>query len=175
MRVTDTLDASYTIFRGVEPVFGARSRRESIPRQTLQRQCTAVALIFSAVFAIAGCQPNNSLSGKVTYNGKPVEKGSILFMSADRNGPGFSAQVLDGVYATDKIQLGKHIAIARGLEKFRMMSKDESIRQREQKNNPHGLPVDYIPEDATGNSQTVDVVGGEQTLDFALEGPPRSE
>lgn len=152
-----------------------RSRRQSISQRTLKHQCAAVALVVSAVVAVAGCQPNNSLRGKVTYNGKPVEQGSVVFLSADRNGPGFSARVRGGVYATDKIQLGKHIAIVRGIDKPGVKSKEEFIRQREQQSNPRNLPVDYIPEDATGNSQTVDIVGGDQMLDFALQGPPRSE
>jgi hypothetical protein len=31
----------------------------------------------------------------------------------------------------------------------------------------------YIPENAQGNGQTVEITAGDQTLDFALTGPPR--
>lgn len=34
-------------------------------------------------------------------------------------------------------------------------------------------PADYIPEDAQGNSSVVEIEPGEQTLDFAITGPPR--
>jgi hypothetical protein len=37
-----------------------------------------------------------------------------------------------------------------------------------------GQPADYIPEDAEGNSQTVEIESGANTLDFALKGPPRA-
>jgi len=134
-----------------------------------------VAWIVPFAVAIAGCSSSSdSLQGTVTYNGEPVQKGSIVFLSSDGEGPGFSVQVRDGTYATDQPRLGRHVAVVRGLEESTTSSKEEFIRQREQKNNPHNLPVDYIPEDATGNSQTVDISGGEQTLDFALQGPPRS-
>jgi hypothetical protein len=131
-----------------------------------------------ALYAIAGasllvgCQQSDSLHGKVTYNGEAVKKGSITFLSADGEGSGFSAQVADGAYASDRLKLGKHIAIVRGVENAGPVSKDESIKQRT--TNPHGLATDYIPEDAKGNSQSVDITGGAQNLDFVLEGPPRS-
>jgi hypothetical protein len=119
----------------------------------------------SAASLLVGCQQSDSLHGKVTYNGEAVKKGSITFLSADGEGSGFSAQVADGAYASDRLKLGKHIAIVRGVENAGPVSKDESIKQR---------TTDYIPEDAKGNSQSVDITGGAQTLDFVLEGPPRS-
>ena len=79
------------------------------------------------------------------------------------------AQVVDGNYVAEKIELGKHIAIVRGLEKPQVLSKEQSIEKR--KSNPHNLTDDYIPESAQGNGQTVDIEGGDQTLDFKIEGP----
>jgi hypothetical protein len=121
---------------------------------------------------LAGCRQSDVLEGKVTYNGEAVKKGSITFLSADGEGSGFSAEIAEGAYSTDRLKLGKHIAIVRGVEKAGPLSKKESIKQRQ--TNPHGLATDYIPEDARGNSQSVDITGGAQTLDFVLEGPPRS-
>jgi hypothetical protein len=123
-------------------------------------------------FALAGCQQADSLQGKVTYNGEPVAKGSITFLSADGEGSGFSATILDGAYTVDKLKLGKHIAMVRGVENVTTASKEESIKQRQ--DNPLGLATDYIPEDAKGNGQSVDIQRGAQTLDFVLDGPPRS-
>ena len=129
--------------------------------------------ILMAWIVLVGCQSNDLLQGKVTYNGEPVAKGSITFLSADGEGSGFSAEVADGAYSTDILKLGNHIAIVRGVEKRGPMSaRKNRFEQRE--NNPHGLATDYIPEDAKGNSQSVDITGGAQTLDFVLEGPPRS-
>lgn len=138
-------------------------------------QSTRRVVVLSATAGTAllvGCQQSDLLQGKVTYNGEAVKKGSITFLSADGEGSGFSAQIADGAYASDRLKLGKHIAIVRGVENAGPVSKEESIKQRQ--TNPHGLARDYIPEDAKGNSQRVDITGGAQTLDFALEGPPRS-
>jgi hypothetical protein len=61
-----------------------------------------LALITLGALSIAGCQRANSLEGTVTYNGKPVESGSISFRSVDGSGPGFGAQIVDGKYNVDK-------------------------------------------------------------------------
>jgi hypothetical protein len=133
-----------------------------------------VPLMAVLLFCLAGCRQQNRLSGEVTYNGEPVEMGSVTFTSADGSGPGFGAQVVDGTYSTDKVKLGEHVANVRGLSKATFANRKEYIKLREQQDNRYGLPVDYIPEDAEGNGQTVDIEGGEQTLDFDVKGPPRA-
>ncbi len=175
MNALNTRIASQAILVRVGPVVRTGYRVDRTNRQTKVCRRTTFVWTVALVLSAAGCQQHDSLYGTVTYNGEPVEKGSILFMSADGYGSGFGAQVRDGSYSTEQVKLGKHVAIVRGLEKPAVISKDESIQQRQQNDNPHGLNVDYIPEDADGNSRTVDVEGGEQALDFALEGPPRSE
>jgi hypothetical protein len=123
---------------------------------------------------IAGCGRSDSLNGKVTYNDKPVEMGSVRFDSADGSGPGFGAQVVNGEYKADKVHLGRHVVYVRGLGKARVLTKEESIKLREKHDNRYGLPVDYIPENADGNGQTVEIKGGRQSMDFVLKGPPHS-
>lgn len=138
-------------------------------------RCTRLSMVHAAIAAaglLVGCQQSDTLQGKVTYNGEAVQKGSITFLSADGEGSGFSAQIAEGAFTTDRLKLGKHIAIVRGVENAGPVSKEQSIRERQ--SNPQGLATDYIPEDAKGNSQSVDITGGAQTLDFVLEGPPRS-
>jgi len=147
------------------------STNSAMPKIVKKRR-GRIALSILAALTFAGCEASDSLQGKVTYNGEPVAQGSITFLSADGEGAGFSAKVVGGTYSADKLKLGKHIAIVRGVEKIATASKEESIKQRQ--NNPHGLATDFIPEDAKGNAQNVDITGGAQTLDFVLEGPPRS-
>ena len=133
-----------------------------------------LSLITTSVLCSTGCRESNSLTGKVTYNGEPVEKGSVRFASADGSGPGFGAQVVNGQYKTEKIRPGKHIAYIRGLTESHVLTKEQSIEMHENRDNRYGLPVDYIPESADGNGQTVEIKRGEHTLDFDLKGPPRS-
>jgi hypothetical protein len=133
--------------------------------------------------ALAGCQQSNSLAGAVTYNGEPVKKGSIAFQSADGTGSGFGADIVDGKYKAEKSQPGKHTVLVRGVhERLAPQSTEEAIRQYEEAKaagkatlDHFGQPADYIPEDAEGNGQTVDIEPGAQTMDFEITGPPRAQ
>jgi hypothetical protein len=135
-----------------------------------------------ASLLLTGCNRNNSLHGNVTYNGEPVEKGSISFRPLDGNGPGFGAQIVDGKYLADKARLGKHVALVRGVRTtVAPQTTEQAIQQFKEAKaagkttlDHFGQAADYIPENGEGNSQTVDVEGGKQSLDFALKGPPRS-
>jgi hypothetical protein len=127
-----------------------------------------IALISACMLSAVGCGQNDSLSGKVTYNGEPVESGSVSFSSVDGSGPGFGAPVTNGQYKTDKIRLGEHRAFVRGVSEPPPMTRDQA-----QQGNRYAVPVDYIPEDAKGNNETFDIKGGAQTIDFDLTGPPR--
>jgi hypothetical protein len=131
-----------------------------------------VLLIAVGLSASAGCQQGPSVSGTVTYNGQPVEKGSVKFASADGSGPGFGATIVDGKYTAEKVKLGPHIAQIRGLTDPPPMTREEFLKAR-QSANRYNLPINYIPEDAEGNNQSVEIKDGSQTLDFAVTGPPR--
>jgi hypothetical protein len=133
-----------------------------------------IVLIAVGVCSMVGCARTDSLSGIVTYNGEPVESGSIAFESADGSGPGFGAEVVNGQYEADKVRRGPHVALVRGLTKPPALTRDEFAKLREQRDNKYGLPIDYIPDNAEGNGQTIEVEGGSQSLDFELKGPPRS-
>jgi hypothetical protein len=133
-----------------------------------------LALLAVGISCVVGCQQNNSLSGTVTYNGEPVQRGSVIFSSADGSSPGFGAKIVEGKYETEKVQLGQHVAIVRGLEEAPPMTREQQLESRKS-GNRYGLPVDFIPEDAQGNAQTLDIQGGAQTIDFAITGPPRSD
>src|SRR5262245_9834180 len=131
-------------------------------------------IIAAGVYSVAGCGQSDSVSGTVTYNGAPVEMGTISFQSADGSGPGFGAEVVNGQYKADKVRRGKHVAIVRGLTKAPVLTHEEQLKLRKQRDNRYGLPVDYIPETAEGNSRNIEVEGGAQSVDFVLKGPPRS-
>jgi hypothetical protein len=136
----------------------------------------SIALLGTAVGVcfIAGCGQADSVSGTVTYNGEPVEMGSITFASADGSGPGFGAQVMNGQYTAEKVRRGPHVALVRGVTEPSPVTREEFFQQRQQSDNKYGLPVDYIPETAEGNGQTIEIEGGRQSLNFELKGPPRS-
>jgi hypothetical protein len=146
----------------------------------LRRLVLVVAAM--GVAALLGCSRTNSLTGSVTYNGESVGKGSITFQPADGKGQGFGAEVIGGKYTVEEVLPGKFIALIRGVhEKVAPQSTEEMIRQYEAAKaagkttlDHFGQPADYIPEDAEGNSRTVEISAGANTLDFALKGPPRA-
>jgi hypothetical protein len=134
-----------------------------------------VSIIGAAMLIVAGCQKVDSISGSVTYNGEPVQKGAITFASADGSGPGFGAMVEDGKYTTDRARRGAHVAQVRGVTDRPVLSKEEFLNRADRHHVRYDLPTDYIPEDAEGNNQTVDIQGGSQAFDIAIKGPPRPD
>jgi hypothetical protein len=98
--------------------------------------CLALLLL------VAGCGGSTAtVSGKVTYNGKPIPAGStITFLNTDASGA--ATTVRDGrideggTYSVSKVGVGPAKITIRGyLPKFRLSSKEEEQRKR------HGIPV----------------------------------
>ena len=87
-----------------------------------------------AAFCVAGCGQEDAVSGKVTYNGEPVDKGSVTFTSADGSGPGFGAQVVNGEYKAEKVRLGPHKVHVRGLTDPPPVTREEFAKQQQQDN-----------------------------------------
>lgn len=148
----------------------------------LNRDCRAIVFIAAAFLATAGCGGSaTAVSGKVTYNGEPVEMGTISFRPADGKGQVYAARITDGSYSIPDAQPGSRVVAIRGVKKVKLaLSSEESAQAAAEAaaaGNTGGLHLaeaaDYIPEDAAGNNQTVDVTEGEQTFDFAITGPPR--
>lgn len=137
------------------------------------RNCRIRLALVTSVITMAtafGCgagSGGSALNGVVTYNGVTVEAGVISF-SPVGSGARFGAKVIDGKYSVEKFTPGKYVAIvsAIGAPGSGARTREEATRQ------PSSSP-NYIPEDAAGNKQTVDVASGGQTFDFILTGPPR--
>jgi hypothetical protein len=128
----------------------------------------------------AGCDQNSgSISGTVTYNGEPVKMGTISFRPVGGAGQVFAGQITDGAYSIPKSTPGSRTVAIRGTKEVKWaLSSEESARaaaeaQAAGKSLHVGDAADYIPEDAEGNNQTIEISDGDQTLDFELKGPPR--
>jgi hypothetical protein len=137
----------------------------------------ALALVFCS--PLAGCKDKSDVvSGSVSYNGRPVASGSISFQP-DGTGAGFGAMIVDGKYTTDKVYPGKKIVLIHGVDaEAAPLTREsyekaaEEARAAGRQESPLG-PNEYIPADAEGNNQPVEITGGQQTLNFDLKGPPR--
>lgn len=136
-------------------------------------------LVLAALLGLASCEKQaDVVTGSVTYNGQPVESGSISFRPVDE-GAGFGAQITNGKYTADKVYPGKKKVLIRGVNNaVATKTHEEYERAAAEAAAAGGVPAtsgpaEYIPDNAEGNGQTVDVTGGQQTLDFAIKGPPR--
>ena len=146
-----------------------------MPKRTL-------GLLLTGALATAGCgQQKSTVSGKITYNGQTVEMGTISFRPATGQGQVFAARIVDGQYTVPEAVPGSRTVSIRGLKKVKLaLSSEESARAAADAlaaGNTSGVHMsesaDYIPEDVEGNNQTVEISGGDQTLDFHVKGPPR--
>lgn len=112
----------------------------------------------------SGCGPAQStVSGNVSYAGKPVQKGFISFFPVDDRGPASGGEIRDGQYRVSGIAPGKRkVLISNSPE----LATEGTARGNAPPKYVHRDP--YISNNATGNQQLVDLSTGEQALDFHL-------
>lgn len=142
---------------------------------------TGIPLFLILSFAV-GCEQKTVVSGNVTYNGQPVEEGNIIFRPAGGAGQSFGTPIKNGIFSADKAQPGAYTAVIVGVKKLQFaMSSEEAARKAKENKAKLGHlagqvaeAADYIPEDAEGNSKTVEITAGSQTIDFDVKGPPRT-
>jgi len=145
------------------------------------KQRYALLAIAGLVTLAAGCGGGSSavVSGTVTYDGQPVENGTITLLPEDGKGPSAGGQINGGRYRVEGVTPGrkivrilgvKAVAFARTTEELRLQA-EEAARQGKIGAEPE--PAVTIPPDAKGNNATVEVRLGSQTLDFQLEPPGR--
>ncbi len=142
---------------------------------------SAAALVVALIAAVGCGEKATTIDGKVTYNGEPVEMGAISFRPTDGKGQVFAALILDGAYSVPKAVPGSRTVAIRGTKKVNFgRSSEEAARlaaEQQAAGNAMAAHIaeaaDYIPTDAEGNNQTIEIASGDQTIDFNLKGPPR--
>jgi hypothetical protein len=136
--------------------------------QLLRAAATTISL--ATLLVLAGCSDGRlktaPVKGTVTYNGKPVPQGSIMFQP--EQGPVATANIKNGSYSLktyrndDGAILGKHKVTVISLE-------DQSGRLPEQRNPlpPPIVPLQYSFPDKSG--LTAQVKDEPNTIDFHLK------
>ncbi len=133
-----------------------------------------------SVLLLSGCGDSTSVSGNVTYKGKPVESGAITFLPADGKGPSSGARIEGGRYQTEEMLPGPKIVQIIGIKEVDFTrppeEKQRLLEAAAKRGDRSGLidRADTIPVNAEGNNATVEVEAGEQTMDFELKHPPSS-
>lgn len=137
------------------------------------RLCWSVAILLLP--ALVGCGQKTVVTGKVTYEGNPIAKGSISFLPADGKGPAAGGEIEEGRYQVEKITPGKKLVQIVGVKpvKFARSSEEMAKMAAEagKKGDPSGIidRADAVPADAVGNNAPVEIQSGPQTLDFDLK------
>ncbi len=144
---------------------------------------TALAVAIGVVgCGKSGAPSYANVSGTVTYNGRPLDKGQIIFSSDGR--PPTVADIVDGKYTGQAMVGSNKVAIAayRKATKAReipataqkQVKAYESIYNSGGKNSDANDPTkeDYIPEDYGKNTKQIRVVeaGAPNTFDFNIKG-----
>ncbi len=108
---------------------------------------------------LQGCG-NATVSGKVTFDGQPIEKGKISFLPADDKGSVVGTDINGGSYIARDVPPGK--------KKVEIVAIDTSISRVGSKKKADKEPL--IPPEAI-KGLTADLVRGTQEIDFPLKKP----
>jgi hypothetical protein len=131
----------------------------------------SIALGLGFMAAFLGCEGTSgtTVTGKVTYDGAPVESGAISFMPVDGQGAAAGATIVNGVYKVDGVPPGKKIVeVVSAAPDPGPMSSEENYKRSQEA--PQKAPQ-TVPQNAAGNGAQHQIGEGEQVLDIALGKP----
>src|SRR5262245_59371764 len=113
------------------------------------------------LLGLSGCGGSAGVSGKVTYDGNPVEDGYITFAPKDDMGQKVGAKIENGRYVVKDILPGpKVVSISANKAGQKPLSTEDLARQAEERKKGTAAPVEspeLIPADAEGNNKEVEV------------------
>jgi hypothetical protein len=149
----------------VAPVSAARSGEKSLmPR-------FALVFIVSIAVISAGCfsNSNGTVSGKVTFNGKPLDKGQVMFSPTGATGGTAGGEIVAGKYEVADITPASYQVTVAATPEVKIVMPGDPETKRALTDEELRARIDPLPADTTGKEQTLEVKGGSQTLDFKLE------
>ncbi len=154
-------------------------------RPTRGRASTGCLMILALLLS-CGCggpRASGTVTGTVTYDGKPVNDATITFTPVDGVGTTAAGTISDGKYSVTGVTVGKKKVLIVGEEKTnptfggRDMENAEKMQQRQRERvkvaRKPTRPAELVPANAIGNNQDVEVIKGLQTMDFALLKPKK--
>lgn len=131
----------------------------------LRNICSSALLTFSAILVGCGGKETVGVTGKVTFDGVPVEKGEVSFIPADGQGAAAGGVIENGSFAFESKPGSKRVEIraSRALPPERQTNPDMGL-----------MFEDYIPSRFNRESTlTAEVkTGSAQTFDFNLTSKP---
>jgi hypothetical protein len=129
-------------------------------------QTTSLVCCTVLMASLVGCGRGDGLmaiSGTVSYDGKPLEKGVISFVPADGKGPTAASPISDGKYSV-KVAAGKKMV---KIESYKVLGQHPFSR-----NNPR-IVIDQEqilpPRYNTKSELTREIASSDHNCNFALE------
>ncbi|MFM8272040.1 MAG: hypothetical protein ACKODX_06855 [Gemmata sp.] len=139
------------------------------------------ALALGAALSAPGCSdsPTATVTGAVSYDGKPVKSGHVTFTPTDGKGPTAGALITDGKYTATNVPPGpKTVKVeANSGEAPSVQTSADGERVARELKGKYGadgvIRTDSVPPDAEGNNREHEVKAGPQTLDLNLKPPAK--
>jgi hypothetical protein len=122
-----------------------------------------------------GCFSNSlgTVSGSVTFNGKPLEKGLITFSPRGATGGTAGGDVVAGKFRVEGLVPTSYQVSIAAVPELKIVMPGDPETKRTLTDAEIRARIDPLPPDTTGKEQSIDVKGGMQVLDFKLESKSR--
>jgi hypothetical protein len=113
------------------------------------------------------------VTGSVTFNGKPIEKGLITFSPTGSKGGTAGGDVAAGKFRVEGIVPAAYQVSVAAVPELKIVGPNDPEAKRTLSDAEIRAMIDPLPADTTGKEQAVEVKGGRQVLDFKLESKSR--
>lgn len=137
--------------------------------------------ILSALSLIAlvalGCGGGGSaVSGEVTFNGKPIEKGYVTFTPVDGKGTPVGAEITNGKYSAKNVPAGKNkVSVTSTTATGPMADNMDAAIAQAKKDAKAGPSADAPTDKSEGNNAEHDIPSGSHTLNLTLKASVSSD
>ena len=138
-------------------------------------------MVRCALFALALCvlgggcfsSSTGTVTGSVTFNGKPIDKGLITFSPTGSKGGTAGGDVAAGKFHVAGIVPAAYQVSVAAVPELKIVGPNDPEAKRTLSDAEIRAMIDPLPADTTGKEQSVEVKGGRQVLDFKLESKSR--
>ena len=146
-------------------------RRGASGRGAATRRLCDVFILFPLTAVAAGCfsSSTGTVSGEVTVNGTPLEKGEVTFSPKGSKGGTAGGEVAAGKYRVEGIVPAEYLVSVMAVPELKIVGPNDPEAKRKLSDAEIQAMIDPLPTDTTGKEQSIEVKGGIQKLDFKLE------
>lgn len=123
------------------------------------------------IASLAGCfsSSTGTVTGVVTFNGQPLEKGLITFSPTGSTGGTAGGDIVAGKFQIEGLVPAAYQVSVAALPELKIVGPNDPEAKRTLSDAEIRALIDPLPPDTTGKEQSIEVKGGQQVLDFKLE------